>query len=487
MKFKKNYLAMAVMSAALVACGSDSDSKKSNPSASLETDFAICNTAETICTLEGVIDQDYTLALNNTNGDEIQWRLRGPVRVGTGNATLDSAAKVQAAKDNGVTLTIEPGVHVRGFSDGTLIVTRGSKLMAEGTKTQPITFSSLQDDDFDGMGEWGGVIVQGFASHYGKNNAGVCHANGAFCNVQGEGGDVVGKFGGDDDADNSGVIKYVRIAEAGKVAGPDNEVNGLTLMGVGHETTVEYVQVHNNLDDAVEWFGGTVNAKYLVLTGNDDDDVDYDEGYKGNIQHVLVIKNQVAGAPQGNNDPRGIEANSDKSKNAHVSATDAVVANITIVGSQNGLTAGQPALKLRGEVNTVVAKAAMVYWAAGCAEVKESENNNVTIQDSLCDGTLVKGSDGDFTSTGVTALTEGTMLFDQYWAVTNAEAVANGIVTDLTPVNNGSDFVFDATSYIGAVKPNSTEADRWWAGWTLPGSVPSATAINAPQVAVLAE
>ena len=157
-----------------------------------------------------------------------------------------------------------------------------------------------------------------FASHYGKANAGVCHADGAFCNVRGEGGDGVGRFGGDDDADNSGVIRYVAIAEAGKATGvQDNEINGLTLMGVGHGTTIEYVQVHNNLDDGVEWFGGTVDAKYLVLTGNDDDDVDYDEGYKGNIQHVLIVKNQTKTAPSGSNDPRGIEANSDKSSSSH--------------------------------------------------------------------------------------------------------------------------------------------------------------------------
>ena len=76
-------------------------------------------------------------------------------------------------------------------------------------------------------------------------------------------------------------MRYVRIAEGGLVAGPDNEVNGLTLQGVGHGTTLEYIQVHNNLDDGIEWFGGTVNAKWVVLTNNDDDSLDYDEGYQG--------------------------------------------------------------------------------------------------------------------------------------------------------------------------------------------------------------
>lgn len=489
MEFKKGYLAVAMVSAALVGCGGSSSSDNSDTPPALETSFVACNGAETVCTLEGTVSQDYTIRLKNDNGDKIDWRMIGQVRVGSGNQELKTATDVATAKANGVTLTIEPGVHIRALSNGVLIVTRGSKLMADGQADAPIWFSSL-DEGFDGEGEWGGVIVQGFASHYGKANNGVCHTNGAFCNVQGEGGDGVGRFGGDDDADNSGVIRYVAIAEAGKATGvQDNEINGLTLMGVGHGTTIEYVQVHNNLDDGVEWFGGTVNAKYLVLTGNDDDDVDYDEGYKGNIQHVLIVKNQTKTAPSGSNDPRGIEANSDKSSNSHVSETNAAIANVTIVGNTLGLVNSQPAMRLRGEVNSTIAKVAMVNWGHGCIEVRSGEDSNVTVQDALCDGKLYsqRGTpavDQDFGVTataGVATLAEGSMQFDQYWAVTNTQAVANTIVTDVTPVNNGSNFVFDATSYIGAVKPNSTEADRWWAGWTIPGSLDGATAINTPK------
>ena len=484
MEFKKGYLAVAMVSVSLVGCGgSSSDGNTEQP---IETSFVACNATETVCTLEGTVNEDYTIRLQNDEGDEIDWRMIGQVRVGSGNETLDTLAKVNAAKDNGVTLTIEPGVHIRSLSNGVLIVTRGSKLMADGEADAPIWFSSL-DDGFAGEGEWGGVIIQGFASHYGKANAAVCHASGAFCNVQGEGGDGVGKFGGNDDADDSGVIRYVAIAEAGKATGvQDNEINGLTLMGVGHGTTIEYVQVHNNLDDGVEWFGGTVNAKYLVLTGNDDDDVDYDEGYKGNIQHVLIVKNQTKAAPSGSNDPRGIEANSDKSSNGHVSATNAAIANVTIVGNTLGLVNSQPAMRLRGEVNSTIAKVAMVNWGHGCIEVRSGEDASVTVQDALCDGKLyaergtpaVNQNFGVTATAGVTALTAGAMQFDQYWAVTNDEAVANTIVTDVTEVDNGSDFVFDATSYIGAVKPDSLEADRWWAGWTIPNSLDGATEIN---------
>ena len=110
------------------------------------------------------------------------------------------------------------------------------KLIADGSATSPITFSSL-DADYDGMGEWGGVVVQGFAPQYGQGDTGACFADGeVWCNVQGEGGDFVKEYGGNIADDNSGVIRYVRIAEGGLIAGPNNEINGLTLQGVGHGT-----------------------------------------------------------------------------------------------------------------------------------------------------------------------------------------------------------------------------------------------------------
>jgi len=187
------------------------------------------------------------------------------------------------------------------------------------------------------------VIIQGFAPQYGAGGTGACFDNSAnVCNVIGEGGTVVGRYGGNDLADNSGMLRYVRIAEGGLVAGPNNEINGLTLQGVGHGTTIEYVQVHSNLDDGIEWFGGTVNVRYAVLTNIDDDPIDFDEGYQGNMQYMLVRFDPDADAPQGTNDPRGIEANS--SDDEYVPETNAVVANTLILASgvNNAGDASQP-------------------------------------------------------------------------------------------------------------------------------------------------
>lgn len=486
MKFNKSLIAVAVASSALVGCGGGSSSSGGSddtPQTSLP-DFVTCNEAGDTCTVEGNITEDFEM------GADINWVLSGFVTVGNGNVELADAAAVQAVKDAGVTLTIEAGTDVKALNTGALLVTRGSKLIAEGRADAPITFSS-SDDNFDGLGEWGGVIIQGFAPQYGPGNTGACNADGAICNVDGEGGSDVAKFGGADEDDNSGIIKFVRIAEAGKSVGVDNEINGLTLQGVGHRTTVEYVQVHNNLDDGVEWFGGTVNAKYLVLTGNDDDDIDFDEGFKGNIQFAIIRKNPDATAPQGSNDPRGIEANS--SDEDYVPQTEGALANITIIGSEvnkaenskgDGL---QPGMRLRGSLTTRIYNSVVTNFD-DCIRIDDSNTDGdagttgagmPTGIDSVSDVTLVNvigACDDKFyakrdadTETGEVSMQE-TVTFDAAVAVTQSVADNLSAVT-FAPVDNGSGFAFTATDYVGAVEPGTAAADAWWAGWTIPGSL----------------
>lgn len=188
MELKKTYLAVAVAAAALTGCGSDSSSSSDSKSS-----YSI-SCASDICTVKGTIDENVTFTADK------QWVLSGYVFVGNGNKVIENAADRAAVKAAGVTLTVEPGTDVRGLDDSALFITRGSKIMAEGTAAAPITFSSI-DDNFDGLGEWGGVIVQGFAPYYGEGsvddsgNPVSCFASSAdgICNVQGEGGDQVGK------------------------------------------------------------------------------------------------------------------------------------------------------------------------------------------------------------------------------------------------------------------------------------------------------
>lgn len=476
MELKKNALALAVISAALVGCGGDSDDSTPTPTPSAGVNVS-CESD--VCTVSGTITEDYTFTADK------EWILSGFVKVGLGNGGVSSAEDVQALKDNGATLTIEAGTNVRALNDGVLLVTRGSKLMAEGTATSPITFSSYQDDDTDGMGEWGGVIVQGFAPQYGAGGTGACFEGNTdgVCNVVGEGGTGVGFYGGNDAADNSGVIKYVRIAEGGKVAGPNNEINGLTLQGVGHGTEISYIQVHNNLDDGIEWFGGTVNVTHAVLTGNDDDDIDFDTGYQGNIQFAIVRKNPDATAPQGSNDPRGIEANS--SDEEFVEETEGALANITLIGSEvnkatnskgDGL---QPGMRLRGALTTRIYNSAVLNFD-DCVRVDDADTDgNGTIKYSdvtlvnvigACDDKFYKDPESPADpEVGVVGM-QATLTLDA--AVALQESVADDLsAVSFSAVDNGSGFAFEATDYIGAVEPGTAAADAWWAGWIIEGSL----------------
>lgn len=443
-------------------------------------DFVSCDLDASTpnCTITGTIDEDYTFVRG------VQYRLDGEVIVGDGNQFIGSQSDFDRVVNSGVTLTIEPGVDVRAFDDGSLLVTRGSKLMAVGTAASPITFSSLADEDFDGLGEWGGVIIQGFAPQFGAGGTGACFNTGEiWCNVEGEGGTVIGRYGGNVPDDDSGMVRYVRIAEGGLVAGPNNEINGLTMQGVGHGTTIEYVQVHNNLDDGLEWFGGTVNARYVVLTGNDDDDIDFDEGYQGNIQFAIVVKSNNS-APVGSNDPRAIEANS--SDDEFVPETEGALANVLIIGGQvNNAGSGQPGMRLRGALTTRIYNTSVsMFDTRGCIRIDDADTNGDGNDDEVSTVELYNVL-GDCTAGYYDGSSRGPadvennagdpdgivmpLTVDAAYALEQPEALVTPPM--FMPVNNGSGFTFEATDYVGAVEPGTSAADAWWADWIIPGSL----------------
>ena len=199
---------------------------------------------------------------------------------------------------DGATLTIEPGTIIKG-SSGTgslasaLVIARGGKLMAQGTATEPIIFTSAADNialgqtmgtnlDQNDRGLWGGLIVLGNAP---------CSFSGDVDALQIEGipaEDTWGLYGGNDSEDNSGVIKYVSIRHGGALIGEGNEINGLTLGGVGTGTEIDHVEVVANVDDGIEFFGGTVHASNLLVWAQGDDAIDIDQAYSGTIDNVVV-------------------------------------------------------------------------------------------------------------------------------------------------------------------------------------------------------
>lgn len=494
MKFLNATLAASVAASmlALAGCGSSSSGSPSQQSSSASSSTANVTVhpnvscIDDVCTIAAT-DSHKTIMQDLHLTADKKWLLQGLVVVGDGHGEVTEETKSTVAA---VTLTVDPGVHVRADDSGTLLISRGSKILAEGTLDSPITFSSVKDDDFDGEGEWGGIVVQGFAPQYDLGNKAVCYGDtGTVCNVAGEGfGDGKYYYGGDNAADNSGILKYVRIAEGGLVAAANSEINGLTLMGVGHETELEYIQVHGNKDDGIEWFGGTVNLKHAVLTNNDDDDIDFDQGYKGNIQHVIVRKHPTKTAPTGSNDPRGIEANS--SGDEAVKETEAVLANITIIGSQvnrsvnaEGGGGNEPGIRLRGDVTTQIWNSAVTNFY-DCVRTDSGSN---TLKNFLgdCDGSLHKDKSDGSALTPIN-FNASVISFDDAWAIVDANAKLDSAIEDINAVDNGSAFVFDKTDYIGAVNPDVNAADRnWHEGWTLPGtlseSMPTLDRNNLPE------
>jgi hypothetical protein len=225
---------------------------------------------------------------------------------------------------NGGSLTIPPGTVIKGekVSKGALIITRTGKINAQGTPEKPIIFTSSLPEGERDYGDWGGIIILGNAPVNCPGNN--CTIEGGVDNSQGD-----GLYGGDNPEDSSGVFRYVHISFGGIAFQPDNEINGLTMAGVGSKTVIEYVQVSFAGDDAFEWFGGTVNCKYLVSLNPWDDDFDTDFGYTGKVQYALAIRDpKIADISLSN----GFETDNSKGGAAFTPFTQPVFSNVTILG-----------------------------------------------------------------------------------------------------------------------------------------------------------
>jgi hypothetical protein len=201
--------------------------------------------------------------------------------------------------EDGESLTIEPGTVIKGRpgqaeNASALIVARGGRIYANGTASAPIIFTAEADDvaraddlPLDTRGLWGGIILLG------KSRINTATGAGQIEGIPST--EPRGAYGGNDDADNSGALRYVSIRYGGTNIGEGNEINGLTMAAVGSGTTIEYIEVVNNADDGYEWFGGTVNTRYLISAFNGDDAFDYDEGFRGKGQFWFVLQDANTG------------------------------------------------------------------------------------------------------------------------------------------------------------------------------------------------
>ncbi|NUN07842.1 MAG: T9SS type A sorting domain-containing protein [Ignavibacteriaceae bacterium] len=320
--------------------------------------------------LEGNISTSRTLTADKS------YLLRGFVRV-----------------DSLVTLTIEPGTIIFGetATQGSLIIKPGGKIQAAGTKEKPIIFTSEFTKQGSSRapryGDWGGVIILGNAP---------INVPGGRAAIEGPGD----AYGGSNPNDNSGTLKYVRIEYPGIAFSPNNEINGLTFGGVGSGTTVEYVQVSYSGDDSFEWFGGNVNAKYLIAFRGWDDDFDTDFGFNGKLQFLVAMRDPlIADQSQSN----GFESDNDGTGSSNTPLTAPTWWNVTMVGPKatdattiNSLY--RRGMHLRRNSQNKIGNSVIVGWPTGVlldrsGTINGAINGTNYLKNSIIAGATTKAID----------------------------------------------------------------------------------------------
>jgi hypothetical protein len=270
--------------------------------------------------------------------------------------------------DSLVTLTIQPGTIIRGdqtVANSSLLIKRGGKIMAQGTFSNPIVFTSNQPIGNRSLGDWGGIILLGRAT-----------MNQAIGYIEGLSAIPDHQYGGSDDNDNSGILSYVRIEYGGYVFAQNKEINGLTMGAVGRRTQIDHIQCSYINDDAFEWYGGAVNCKYLVSYRNLDDDFDTDFGYHGFVQYGLSVRDPQLGdpsysLPSGASTSEGFESDNDANGSYLFPRTNATFSNFTMVGPfrGNNNSTVHPAFRrgarIRRNSALKITNSIITDWAAG--------------------------------------------------------------------------------------------------------------------------
>lgn len=237
----------------------------------------------------------------------------------------------------GAVLTIEKGTVIKADNSkrAALVVQPGARILAEGTRDEPIVFTSPGAEGHRNAGDWGGIIVLGRAPVATDTGRGLVEGLRSGLQERGE-------FGGDDEDDDSGVLRYVRIEFGGYVFETDNEINGLTLAGVGRRTVVEYIQVRHTKDDCFEFFGGTVNAKHLACQYPQDDGFDWDLGYRGKLQYLVLQAD-----PRAIEHANGFEGDDSSSTRAGRPFSEPTISNVTLCGPNTNPDKEQHGMLLR--------------------------------------------------------------------------------------------------------------------------------------------
>lgn len=393
--------------------------------------------------------------------------------------------------DSTYSLTINPGTIIKGDTASTLVVQRGGKLFANGTAAEPVVFTSLKAPGSRAPGDWAGVVILGAAP---TNQA----------NPQIEGGIVPGDFGGGgiglgNPNDNSGSLTYVRIEYGGYRFQLNNEINGLTLGGVGAGTTIHHVQVSYSNDDAYEFFGGTVSPHHLVALGERDDNFDTDWGFQGHLQFLLDMKDPAITEFSGGQ-TNGFESDNEGSPSYVNPRTRPIFSNVTVIGPRrnNSIVLGTPGTDAnRFEYAAVIRRGSQLScynsifmgFPLGGPSFRDVQTNGSACGDTMrwrnislqAEGTPIHVTGGtpcviaDWFNTPAYNNLGGTAVsLPDAMGLANMGSLQNPDPrpTAATPGVNTVDFSdpdlagFTAVNYRGAFDPALPMDQQWTAGWT---------------------
>ncbi|XSG83955.1 MAG: hypothetical protein ACPW60_09440 [Methylohalobius sp. ZOD2] len=382
------------------------------------------------CLLQGTITQDVTLT------NDITWVLQGGVFIGNDNA-------------NSATITIEPGTRIIGQQGPDFLwIRRGSKINAVGTPQHPIIFTGTQEQ---APGEWGGLVIAGNAPVNGCNETvEVCET--PFEAITSE------LFGGNNPHESSGVLKYVQLRYAGNQVRPDEELNALTLLGVGDGTLIDYVQSHEGLDDGVEMFGGTVKLKHIVLTNIHDDSLDWGSGWTGSAQFVLAKQRE-------DDADRCIEADNNEDAFDSQPRSKPTISNMTCIGSP---ISGQ-GFELRRGTGANIYNSVIVNSSTCIRVSDEATFTNAGTPDNLTGELTIQHSYVDCPNNFADG--NGATFAVSDWFAAQAGNVASNpqldgfLPAEGSPLINGGTSAegLDPADFVGAFK---SRYDDWTFGWT---------------------
>jgi hypothetical protein len=473
-----------------------------------------------------------TVTSNQTTTVTVTYaRGQRPTRTVTGNITANQTWAAETTYvlrgfvnvTNGATLTIRPGTRIVGDTTAlgsALFILRGARIDAQGTAAAPIVFTSQRAAGNRQPGDWGGLTIVGNARINRTGNIIVEGSNGSVIGAD-PNGVIYG--GGTNDTDNSGTMRYVRVEFAGYATLTDAELNSFTFAALGRGTTLEYLQSLAGLDDAFEWFGGTVDGRYLVSYESGDDHFDASEGYRGRNQFLIALQstflNPRAGAGAVSADPQGFEVDgcngtgcvAPSGGNAQSAGRDDglwnmnVFANFTVIGTPSDVTvpaAGGVGMVLRRGTGGMYVNGVVARWPRQAISLRDSTSNNRFQVDSLVvrnllfaeNGALTSGQNFDaatanfgqesaFTARSAnitvapatttaaslflafpTAITATTTAAAFDWAPAAGSAAATGGLSSFTGALAARAGTFvTATAYRGAADP---AGPKWWQGWT---------------------